>query len=568
MNIRPKIILVVLPFIVVPLAMATMVAYLSAKDGITAIASDLLRFKSQTLGKYADGQLELLLTNDLDDDPEYIEAAQKAVGVFARSLLRSPSELIFAVDGTGSVVMSTDSQSLADGATPQLRHSDIPIGGLWSDTLALEEMRRVAYIDSYIAWEWTFYVTEAWEAFFSPVSRIAFLIGLIGSISLIVSLVFLIIATGLISRPLEGMVKVIKNIIDTMDLKSRVPILYKDETGRLAHSFNRMTTSLEKANKDVKDFALRAVFAHRRAVLAQKEAEASHEREQSLRVLFQKYVPQSIIDQNIDRKGKNLLVGENRHVSILMSDIRSFTTLSEKMPPSELVDSLNRYFELMVDEIDKNGGITDKYIGDAIMALFGAPEKQHDDIWRSVQAGIGMLSALEKFNEGQTRRGKKTFQIGIGIHYGEVTAGNIGSDKKLEYTVIGETVNMASRLEGLTKYYGASLVVSEAVKKSIEKKVKSRLLDKVFVKGSNLPIQIYTVAEKLTAKEKELWEAFAHGQREYYKRNFTAAQTVFQDALKASPDDLPCQHFLERTKKFIKTPPEKDWNGAFRHESK
>ncbi len=568
MNIRPKFILVVLPLIIAPLILAAFVSYLSARNGITAVASDFLRFKSETLIDYMDGQWSLLTDNNLDTDSEYIEAARGAVAAFALSLVRSPTELIIAMDSDGNVVMTSAASTENSASYPELAATSPKSGGEWTDSLNLNNTRRVAYVDTFAPWGWTIYVAEAWDSFYNPVTRIAILIGLIGAISLTVAFVFLLIATGLVSKPLEGMVKAIENIIETMDLRTRVPIMYKDETGRLAHSFNLMTESLEKANTDVKDFALRAVFSQRKAVLAQKESEDAKEREQNLRVLFQKYVPQSVIDLNIKRVGQELLIGENQFVSILMSDIRSFTTITEKMAPQELVDSLNRYFGTMVDVIDHHGGMTDKYIGDAIMALFGAPEKKDDDVLQSVYTGLEMLVALDEFNNEQEKLGIRPFKIGIGIHYGGVTAGNIGSEKKMDYTVIGEPVNMASRLEGLTKFYGTPLIISETVKRRLEEKIEARLLDKVLVKGSSMPMPIYSVTKELTPEIKEVWDAFEAGQKEYYDRNFPGALKAFQDALKAYPDDKPVQIFLERTLEYIKTPPTDDWDGSFRHDTK
>lgn len=232
------------------------------------------------------------------------------------------------------------------------------------------------------------------------------------------------------------------------------------------------------------------------------------------------------------------------------------------------MDSLNRFFEAMVDVIDSQVGMTDKYIGDAIMALFGAPEEKDDDVIRSVYTGLEMLEALNGFNTDQAKRGISPFNIGIGIHYGRVTAGNIGSDKKMDYTVIGETVNMSARLEGLTKYYGTPMIISETVKRRLEDKVEARLLDKVLVKDSSIPMPVYSVTKHLTPEKKEVWDAFATGQKEYYDRNFPGAQKAFQDALKAYPDDKPSQIFLERTLEYLKDPPPEDWDGSFRHEVK
>ena len=560
MNIRPKIILVVLPLIIVPLILAAFVSYLSARNGITAVASGFLRFKSQTLVDYMEGQWTLLADNDLETDPAYLSAAEGAMKAFAANLIRSDSEIILALDDDGVIVLSSPGQDSRLGPYPEYTIGGAALAA-WEDSLVVGDERRVGYVDYFEPWGWTVLVTESWTSFYSPVQRTALLIGIIGAAALVLALVFLVVAAGRITGPLESMVTVIDGVMATMDLSRRVEIYYTDETGRLGHSFNRMAGSLEKANADIKNFALRAVLAHR-------QAEEARKMERNLRTLFAKYVPQSVIDENIERQGKSLREGQNQFVSVLMSDIRGFTTISESMTPDVLVDSLNRYFEVMVDVIDHHGGITDKYIGDAIMALFGVPMKEDDDVLRSVYAGLEMLEALDEFNRNQVKRGRRPFSVGIGLHYGVVTAGNIGSDKKMDYTVIGETVNTASRLEGLTKYYGTPMIVSETVKRRTEKQAAHRLLDKVMVKGSNNALPIYSVSKELAPESREVWEAFANGQANYYARNFKKAKDYFRQALKSYPDDKPSQIFLERTLEYLRKPPESDWDGTFRHETK
>ena len=243
---------------------------------------------------------------------------------------------------------------------------------------------------------------------------------------------------------------------------------YHDEIGGLAQTFNLMVGELEKAYGQIKSFAFKAVLAQKR--------------EQKIRNIFQKYVPKDVIDRFF-KNPESMLVGENRILSILFSDIRSFTTISERMTPDELVDSLNRYFNVMVDIIMAKGGIVDKYIGDAIMAFFGAPVKHEDDALQSVMAGLEMEEALAGFNARQKAAGKPEFQIGVGINYGEVTVGNIGTEKKMDYTVIGDMVNLASRLEGLTKQYHQRLIISETLHEKVKDAVPCRLLDSVAVKG-------------------------------------------------------------------------------------
>jgi adenylate cyclase len=180
-------------------------------------------------------------------------------------------------------------------------------------------------------------------------------------------------------------------------------------------------------------------------------------------------------------------------VSILFSDIRDFTTISEKMDAHELVALLNEYFTEMVTIIIDEGGVVDKYIGDAIMAVFGAPVPGADDALHAVRAAVRMRAALETLNKRMEERGKPQFKTGIGIHTGTVVAGNIGSESRMEYTVIGDTVNLASRLEGKTKELGVGLVISEDTKERLEGKLVVRRLSEIHVKGREKPVVVYEV---------------------------------------------------------------------------
>lgn len=565
----------VLPLIIAPLILAAFVSHLSSKSGITTVASNLLQFKSQTLNNYIEAQWNILISNNLEDKPQYQDAAKETISGFARSLIRSPNELIFAVDASGEFVMSTDLNSPnaisspqdEDGTSAAAETPDSIQEEKWTEFLIVDEIRRIAYSQYFEPWEWTVYVTEEWKTFYSPVIRNSIIIGIIAVLSLSLSLVFLVIATRTVIKPLEKMTNSIEHITQTMDLEIQIPILHNDEIGRLAHSFNRMTANLHKANENVKNFALRSVIARRRAVKAQIETEEAREQEQSLRVLFQKYVPQSVIDKNIERAGKDLLVGEFQQVTILISDIRRFTSIIESMEPDQLVNSLNRYFERMVNIIDKHRGITDKYIGDAIMALFGVPEKCENDILNSVKAGVEMLSCLKDFNREQTELRIGEFEIGIGIHHGQVTAGNIGSDKKMDYTVIGEPVNIASRLESLSKHYRTPMIISDRVRNSLDERIETVLLDRVLVVGSTNPISIFTVADTLEDETIEMWENFEKGRNFYFEGDFPEAKKSFQITQKKHPDNRLLQLFIDRCSRFIMSPPP-NWDGAFHHEVK
>ncbi len=210
-----------------------------------------------------------------------------------------------------------------------------------------------------------------------------------------------------------------------------------------------------------------------------------------LKTTFGKYMTPSIVEHLM--AGKVQLGGESLEVSILFSDIRDFTSISERMDAHELVALLNEYFTEMVTIVIDEGGVVDKYIGDAIMAVFGAPVPGSDDALRAVRAAVRMRTALIELNERLEKRGKPLIKTGIGIHTGVVVAGNIGSESRMEYTVIGDTVNLASRLEGKTKELGVGLVVSEDTFAKVEGQVVARRLSEITVKGREKPVVVYEV---------------------------------------------------------------------------
>lgn len=292
--------------------------------------------------------------------------------------------------------------------------------------------------------------------------------------------------------------------------------------------------------------------------------------ERNVRKAFSRFVPESIIDDLVKgaEQSDKLGVGEKRNIAILFCDIRSFTNISELNKPETIVAFLNRYFTTMCTIIKKHGGTVDKFIGDAIMALFGAPVSFEDNANRAVAAAFEMREALEnvELEDLILPEGMK-FNIGIGIHYGDVIVGSIGSSDKTDYSVIGDNVNLASRLEGLTKTYGPMILVSGAVKENINATVQNsnnfvfRYLDDVKVKGKEKIVQIYAVDKNL--------EEFSAAYRDYYTKGFEQykigawelAVDYFQKALNEVPDDKASRLMLDRSIEFRDNPPE-NWDGA------
>jgi class 3 adenylate cyclase/HAMP domain-containing protein len=521
-------------------------AVFSAETGITRVAIDFLGFKAEELKKNADNQWSLLVSNDLTGNSDYVETTKKAVESFAQSLIRSETELIFALDDHDKVVMSTRAVNFSPSEIQELAKLRQEGKTGWLRFTA-EGRERVAQVFPFSPFGWTVWVSEARDSFYQGVREIQQQNYLILAGSLAFAFVLLLFFSSYLTRPISKMVRTMREIIKDNNLDRRVDVEYSDEIGRMAQTFNVMLAELGRAYGQIKNFALRSV-------LAQKT-------EQKIRNVFQKYVPADVIDEVLGNP-EAMLVGENRAIAILFSDIRSFTTISESLKPDELVQSLNRYFSLMVDVIMARGGTVDKYIGDAIMAIFGAPVKGNNDALLSVLAGIQMAEALDEFNRDQIVRGKVEFHIGIGINFGIVTVGNIGSEKKMNYTVIGDSVNLASRLEGLTKKYKQILLFSESVYQHVGRNVWCRMLDKVVVKGKTLGESIYTAQMTLSETEKIGWATWHSGLEAYYSRDFLGARSLFREvADRWMPGDLMSLEFIGRCDHWIESPPPPGWSG-------
>ena len=298
--------------------------------------------------------------------------------------------------------------------------------------------------------------------------------------------------------------------------------------------------------------------------------------ERNIRKAFSRFVPAQIIDELVKgaEQSDKVSVGEKRDVAILFSDIRSFTSISEHNKPETIVAFLNRYFTVMCTVIKKHGGTIDKFIGDAIMALFGAPVSYEDNARRAVAAAYEMREALESvaLEDLVMPEGMK-FNIGIGIHYGDVIVGSIGSTDKTDYSVIGDNVNLASRMEGLTKTYGSMILVTDAVKNDIYKTTgdtggfEFRYLDDVKVKGKEKAVPIYSIDRGPDDFSAAYRDAYSKGFDLYKQGVWNLAREYFEKALGEAPNDKAARLMLDRCIEFIQNPPE-NWDGAITFHTK
>jgi class 3 adenylate cyclase/HAMP domain-containing protein len=551
MKIRTKVLLVILPLLILPLVLIGVTSYISARNGITRIAKEFLSYKAVELYKYCRRQEDILTETGLGDLQDYRDIARQSATEYAEALRLSDTGFFMVFDSRGEVQFPAEvSPSVADEPFFD-RISQEPAGLI---TFTLNRVGRVGYYLYFEPWDWYILLSEQEAVFYQDAASIRRQLLYTLGITLVAAAGLILLFIRKLTRPIGNVVQTMKNIITSNDLSRRVRVEYDDEIGYLATWFNRMIGDLETAYNQVKKYAYRSVLA--------KTAE------ERIRQIFQKYVPGEIIDEVLHADSGKLLVGKKQTATILFSDIRSFTTISERLTAEQLINSLNTYFNVMVGIIIKHRGTIDKFIGDAIMAIYGAPVQHEDDPLEAVRTALEMVGSLGDFNRRQVRIGMPVFNIGIGLNTGEVVVGNIGSQQKLDYTCIGDAVNLASRLEGLTKMYGVPVIISQYTRVQAGEEISVRELDSVRVKGKKEPVKIYEPYAALGRSAGEGYELFNRGIQLYRGRRFSDAMELFKQSNRALQGDVPSSLYVERCKELIGNPPGKDWDGVFTAQTK
>ena len=278
------------------------------------------------------------------------------------------------------------------------------------------------------------------------------------------------------------------------------------------------------------------------------------------------------IAESLLRSGADVLGGVESIATVLFSDIRSFTRLTEQLGPQGTVGFLNEYFTLMVECLSNEGGMLDKFIGDAVMAVFGLPSPAKSDEDHAIRSAIAMQEVLTNFNLERQHRGESSISIGIGLHTDSVVSGNIGSPKRMNYTVIGDGVNLAARLESACKFYGASVLVSDATLRRSSETFCSRPADYVIVKGKSEPVLVHELLDFMTPlsfPDRDLVvEQYQYGLEAYRSRAWSTAIGHFQAALMMHPQDKLSSIYLERSLFFLENEPPNDWDGVWQMTSK
>ena len=292
--------------------------------------------------------------------------------------------------------------------------------------------------------------------------------------------------------------------------------------------------------------------------------------EKRMKSTMSRYMDPGIADQLLE-DGADIMGGLDTTATLLFSDLRSFTNITESLGAQGTVKLLNEYFEIMVECISEQGGMLDKFIGDAIMAAFGLPISHEDDEDRGVKAGINMISRLWEWNNQREKDGKPALDMGLGLNTDKIVAGNIGSQKRMDYTMIGDGVNLAARLESACKQYNARILISDYTFKKLKGTYRIRYIDDVVVKGKSEPVGVHEVLDyhndSTFPNLMDVVNHFNEGRKKYISGDFNSAISSFKECLKANSEDILSNTYIERCKQLIDQKPE-NWDGVWVMKSK
>lgn len=295
---------------------------------------------------------------------------------------------------------------------------------------------------------------------------------------------------------------------------------------------------------------------------------ASDKEKKKIRTAFIQYLPETVVKELMSKPDLLRLGGTKQELTVLFSDVAGFTTISEKLTPEELVDFLNHYLGAMTDIVMKYEGTLDKYIGDAIMAFWGAPVPQKDHAVRACKSALEMVEVLKKMLEQWRMEGKPDIWARYGINSGEMVVGNMGSAKRFNYTVMGDAVNLSARLEPANKEFGTTLMISEFTFANLTDEFITRQLDLLVVKGKTKPVKVFELlACKYITPDFETWvepvRVYNEAMKQYYARNFDAAISLFRKVTELKPGDGPSLTYINRSEAYILNPPDENWDGTF-----
>jgi adenylate cyclase len=295
------------------------------------------------------------------------------------------------------------------------------------------------------------------------------------------------------------------------------------------------------------------------------KARTEERQKRMLRRAFQYYLHPSVVEQVCQHPELLRLGGEAKDLTVMFSDIRGFSGIAEQLTPEELVRLLNEYLTAMTRLVLDDQGLVDKYIGDAIMAVYGAPLSLPDHAYRACHTALHMVRTLQTLQQHWRAQGLPRIDIGIGINSGPMVVGNMGSELRFNYTVMGDAVNLASRLEGANKTYGTRILISESTWEQVRDSVATRELDVIQVQGKTAPTRIFEVVglPPLSAEQTTLVQRFEAALQAYKARRWDEALRLFQHVLETAPHDVPSQLYVHRCAEFQAAPPPPEWDGIY-----
>ncbi len=400
------------------------------------------------------------------------------------------------------------------------------------------EEKNISYIGGYYHIQlketpnWLLCLVAPRDAILENVIRNNRITLVIGLISLVVAIILSILISIRISRPLKELARETERIgkfkLDPKPLKKNIVL----EVDRLTEAVEEMKSNLRS---------------------------------------FQKFVPAELVRQIVASGQEAVLGGERKTLSVFFSDIANFTTIAETLKPEDVVDLLSEYHGAMSKIIQAHNGTLDKYIGDAIMAFWGAPISNPRHALDACSAAIRCQQKLDELRQGWQAQKQPPFFTRIGINTGNLVVGNLGSSTRLDYTVIGDTVNLASRLEGLNKHYQTQNLISDHTYQEVKEYFRTRRVDKVSVKGKTEGVWIYELIGFLNeTKERDVqWiKPYEAGLNAYCARDWTTAVRHFEDVLRIHPQDKPALVMFSRAQHYMQFPPPSAWDGVFHMEEK
>jgi class 3 adenylate cyclase len=540
MSVRAKLYLIVLPLMSVAIVLGVSFAYSVAASVLEDAATENLNQKAAWLQSYANDQALLLVDEGYFGDEYMREAAFAGIEKYADSLLQSEAEIIAAFDDTrrlvffaGNADRQKDAAQLA-GFNRKYVTAHTPSEAFLLQIYTARERRDILKsLDNLIV-----------AAFLILIS------------ALILAVIFLHVLSGSIIKPIIKMKSVFDGYsFNRLSQKIRkypaVTIPAGDEMGALAASYNVMMAKFAAAEHELNMFA--------------RGKEAKKNIEEKRRNIFQLYTPNDVVRKVLNIP-QDLLTSAKYNGAILYSGVRRIAPLSENLPPAKFVSLINRYFVRMTAIVRKKAGVNFNIEGDALLAGWGVPEPKTKDAVNAVHTALLMIHVMLKLNKENIDLGLPPLEIGIGLDSGFVTAGNIASDNKINWTVMGGPVTLAVQVQKLTKEYKTAVLFTENIYKKVYTYFPCRFVDKVTLAGSQAGVSLFTARLKITGKEQEAWKHHRTAVKLFYARKFTEALIQFEQTLLKDPEDSISAIFISRCRRYMKTPPPPMWDGSTNYE--